>query len=724
MQKKMQTKLETPEILSAVINDYNSISVFFTAPVGADTAARLSFFDGDKVAEYHVEYVSDNKVVLRTNRLNIKKPYFVAINTKKVEVIPHYILDKEEFIYRGSDLGLTYSPQKSVFKVWAPTATRIILNIFDDLDGMNKQVYDLSETERGVWQIEINGDLKGKVYSFGAEGALSTFNINREITDPYSRCVLGNTRRSLVCEISSPDEISDAPDNFPIKDAIIYECHVRDISIDVTSGLKHNFGKYTALTYPDTKCGDTPTLLSHFKDLGVNTIQIMPIQDFDNDESDHDFYGWGYMPKNFNSPDGAYASDWKTDAKINEVRQMVDALHKAGLKVTLDVVYNHTAEGFFGDGIQSFNGFVPYYYYRIAGNGYVSNGSGCGNEFRSESPMGRKFIIDSLRFWTEYYKFDGYRFDLMGLIDIDTCRAVVHSLRQINPNIFVYGEPWTGGLTPIQPTYKGAQRGVGFSVFNDDFRDAIKGAVFNKFERGFVQSCGNNSYDRMITGIRGSIDTFAAIPSESLNYAEVHDNNTLFDKLFFTETGSQEYREPNDDEINRIKALDKLTAFILLTSQGVPVMHLGQDFMRTKFGVENSYNSGDHINAIDWTRKARFFDVFRYYQGLIRIRNEHPLFRMFSSEEIHQLMKFINDFPAEYMHCIKYMLKNGEDCEDKFHQVMILINPYPNEVYTNLGGNWHKLLIGDTFFDDNDNEVIYELRMPPLSGCILYQKNE
>ena len=452
----------------------------------------------------------------------------------------------------------------------------------------------------------------------------------------------------------------------------------------------------------------------------------MPIQDFENDENDENFYAWGYMPTFFDTPDGAYSLNWKSDAKIKEVKEMVNTLHSEGFRVILDVVYNHTSEGFYGDGIYSFNGFVPYYYYRFGGNGYPSNGSGCGNEFRSESPMGQKFIIDSLKYWTDFFDFDGYRFDLMGLIDLQTIEKIIGELKKIKDDPIIYGEPWTGGTTPIHPTYKGSQKNRGFSVFNDEYRDAIKGAVFNKKDKGYVQTKGQHNSEKIVQGILGSINTFTASPIETLNYVEVHDNNTLFDKLYFSKAEKELFDHPEGDLLKEIKRMHKLAAFLLLTSQGIPVLHLGQDFLRTKYGVENSYNSGDEINKIDWHRKKEYLDVFNYYKTLIEIRNSHPLFKISKEHDLRESIEFKYDiFSLEYNNGISYILENKAglttNSKTKVEKLLIIINPYNEYVRVDLTQyNFKKLLIGDTYYANNTEFVGNSITLSPISGNIFY----
>ncbi len=718
-------------LLNAIMEDYNTISVYFTTQIDIRHAKQITFFKNKEVSDYSLISVHDTRAVISVEKLDIKKLYYIGFHKEKKEVIPFHVLDRDEFTYNGDDLGLIYSKERSIFKVFAPTATKVRLNIYDSLDSKNKKSFQLEEGEKGIWSIEIKGDLKGKYYSYNVDGALSLFDYNRELVDPYAKCVIANTRKALIIDLDDYPKSNECCKKNHIKDSIIYEIHIRDISIDNSSGIKHK-GKYLGLTekesFLNNEDKNIKTAFSHIKELGINTIQIMPLQDFDNDESNENEYNWGYMPKNFNTPDGCYATNYLTDSKIRELKELINFLHSEGFRVNLDVVYNHTAEGFYGDGIYSFNGFVPYYYYRL-GHGYISNGSGCGNEMRTEAPMVRKFIIDSLKFLTTFYGFDGYRFDLMGLIDLKTIEELVKILKQIKPDIFIYGEPWTGGLTPIHPTYKGAQKNKNFSVFNDEYRDAIKGAVFNKTERGYIQTKGQYYYEKIIQGILGSINTFAAHPIESLNYVEVHDNNTLFDKLYFTETekinaNKEDFLTIDSDLLKRIKALHKLAGFLILTSQGIPVLHLGMDFLRTKFGVENSYNSGDIINKIDWNRKKEFYDIFLYYKNLIEIRNKHSLLKIDNEPKLREAIEFKREiFSCECFHCIAYTLTNHY-FENEAKNLFIIINPYETPIKINLEPHkWKKLLIGDIYYKEN-GEIIEnsEFEFPPLSGNILIQE--
>ncbi len=730
------------KLIRALLDSTSTIDVYFECPTQVKDAEALVLYHNGKKQTFVVKYITATRVGLKIDSFNIKEHYIVEYENQTTSVIPHGILDSRRYQYNGSDLGVTYTSKETTFKVFAPTATAIFVKLYDNLDGKVTSKVELAEGEYGVWSVAIKGNLVGKFYAYNVYGALEEFQKEKDVLDPYAKCVIGNTGKAMVIDESKYGKVSkigsifSKDEMFRNSKSIVYEISIRDISSDENSGSKYR-GKFKALTeHSDDGIFKTSKginvkikrLMSHIKELGVNTVQIMPLQDFENDESDPNFYAWGYMPRFFNSPDGIFASNWKDDSKIRELRELVSAFHKQGLRVTLDVVYNHTAEGFCGNGIYSFNAFVPYFYYRF-GNGYISNGSGCGNEMRTEAPMVRKFIIDTLIFWTNFYGFDGYRFDLMGLIDQDTMVQIVKELRHEKSDIFIYGEPWTGGLTPIAPTYKGSQRHLGFSAFNDDFRDAIKGAVFDSKECGYVQSEGSIGRAKVIDGILGSINTFAANPYETLNYAEVHDNNTLFDKLYFTLQNTDEFRKldyKNSDDvciIEQIKEYHKLVAFILLTSQGIPVLHLGQDFMRTKQGVENSYNSGDIINGVDWSRKAQFHNIFEYYKNLIQLRSENELLSLALESDIRNAIEFRPDiFHPHNPNAIGYTLDAHEKQIYGAKKLFVIINPYKYPIAIDLKEvGWKKLFTSNELYCKKRFEVVAPngFTLEPLQGIVL-----
>jgi pullulanase len=439
----------------------------------------------------------------------------------------------------------------------------------------------------------------------------------------------------------------------------------------------------------------------------------MPVQDFEHDDFS-DNYFWGYMPVNFNSPDGWFATNLFNDSRIREFKKLVDELHKSGIKVVMDVVYNHTAETS-PEVLYNFNGFTPSYYYRQKLDGSYWNGSGCGNEVRSENPMVRRFIVESLKYWVEEYKIDGFRFDLMGLIDIETMREIVKTLRSMEPNIFIYGEPWTAGETPIQPTVKGTQRKEGFGVFNDHFRDAIKGPWYN-VEPEYVQT-GKN-VEAIKKGIEGSINDFTDSPLETINYVACHDGLTLWDRLKASTEGSATITE------EELKAMDKLCAAIILTSQGVPFIHAGQELLRSKSGSHNSYNQPDEINKIRWKLKEQNNDIFQYYRGLIKLRTEHPIFRMTGVEEIKNNLIFLDSIGIKIpKNCIAYKLKRGSS-NDSWGEVLVLFNPNrKSEKFVIPKGKWN-MVVNDEISGIETIQVIKgkSVKLNSISAMVLHRE--
>lgn len=533
--------------------------------------------------------------------------------------------------YSELPLGAIYTATATTFRVFAPTASELELRLYERPTGGVARRHAMKRNEDGTWEVVVTGDCEGLYYTYVASGSDPGFDPQRELIDPYARAVTAYNGRAIV--LVDRTEVADRP-NFPIEDAIIYELHIRDYTIDPDSGIQRR-GKYLGFTETGTHFygrEDISTGLEHLTDLGVNVVQVMPVMEFMSDEA-ADQYGWGYDSVHFNTPDGWYATERHTAARVRELKLMIDALHKRGIRVVLDAVYNHTME-LQRQRLLSFEGLVPGYYYRRRPDGTFYNGSGVGNEFRSEARMARRFILDSVKMWVEEYKVDGFRFDLMGLIDLETMEQIVRELRAIDPNLLIYGEPWAAGETPIEVTDKGKQKGRGFAVFNDNFRDALKGSVFEPKEQGFVQS-GKN-VEAIKKGVMGSIDDFTVSPLETINYVECHDNHTFRDRLY-----TSTFYDSSVTDADR-RAMNRLGAAILFTSQGLPFFQSGQEFLRSKGGDENSYNKSDSVNAIRWAEKAANYDIYSYYRGLIALRKAHPLFRYSSAQSIRKAVKFLD----------------------------------------------------------------------------------
>jgi pullulanase len=634
-------------------------------------------------------------------------PYTVLVDgafTHNVEIDD---FQKSADYYPSNELGpgLSYTKLASGFGLFSPTATAASVIIADNLSNDDGLVeYSMQPQGRGVWYQNVLGDLAGKYYAFKVAGW--GLDESQEITDPYAKCTQARHTRTLIRDPGYAErtelQIDHQSSAFPESNAIIYEMHVRDFTIDPNSSVDAR-GKYLGLTESGTGlAGHTQisTGLDHLVELGVTHVQIMPIQDFDNDEFDDDAYNWGYMPVHFNSPDGSYASDPMGDAKIREVQQMVNALHARGIRVILDVVYNHTSSK------ASFDQIAPRYYYRINDDGSYSNGSGCGNEFDSESPIGRRFIVDSCEYWTQYYGFDGFRFDLMGLIDLETMRKVKNQVESLNPAGLVYGEPWTGGATTLDSvTDKHRVAGTGIGAFNDHFRDAIKGDR-DGGGPGFIQT--GDRVDGVIKGLAGSIDDWAKNPVDSINYFAAHDNLTAWDKILQS--------TPNAADAER-RGMMRFAALILFTSQGHVFMHSGQEMCRTKQGHHNSYNQRDSINMIDWRRKKQYADVFEYNRGMIAIRKAHPAFQLKTADEVRKRVR-ISKAPAD--RCIVYRIDgrglDGEAAQD----VLVLLNGESKKTEFKLPpGKWTVHADADRASDEPMRTESSKVQLPAHSGMLL-----
>jgi pullulanase len=567
-------------------------------------------------------------------------------------------------------LGAIYTRKMTTFRVWAPTADLVRLHLYAAPTGGVPRVVALKKNDDGSWETEITGDQAGVYYTFSASGKDPRFNPARELIDPYARAVTAHDGRGIVVDDETP--VADRP-SFPIADAIIYEMHVRDFTIDPDSGIQRR-GKYLGLTEAGTYLtnrADICTGLDHLIELGVNVVQLMPIGEFHSDESG-DEYGWGYDNVHFNSPDGWYATERFDGRRVREVRQMIDLLHQRGIRVVLDVVYNHTFEAIDRQRVFSFEGLVPGYYYRLRNDGSYWNGSGVGNEFRTEAPMARRFILDSVRYWVTEYKVDGFRFDLMGLIDDKTLDLIVRELRAIDPHLLIYGEPWAGGSSPIELTHKGKQRERGWAVFNDHFRDALKGNVFSARESGFIQA-GHKIWETK-QGIRGAIDDFAGAPIETINYIECHDNHTIQDRLLISTIDDASVTDADR------RAMNKLGAVVLFTSFGIPFIQSGQEFLRSKGGDHNSYNKPDAVNMIRWQMKAENYDVSEYYRSLIAMRQRHPMFRLETAAQVRRALQFLDSESAMAVPegCIAYLIADVTD-HDEWARAIILLNPKPQK---------------------------------------------
>ncbi|MEM1214189.1 MAG: type I pullulanase [Bacteroidota bacterium] len=617
------------------------------------------------------------------------------LSSCQMDTIPTTYASYDDYpVYEGTDLGLTYSPLASVFKVWSPSAEAMRLHLYEKgIGGEALQTINMERGEQGVWVADVKEYLEGKFYTFQAkhDGQWSD-----EVTDPYVKAVGVNGLRGQVINFkrTEPKNWVERPPLNNFNEIIVYELHVRDMTIHPSAG-SFAPGKYEGLydsgtTTPD---GQTKTGLEHLKELGITHVHLIPVYDhrsIDETRLDSAQYNWGYDPLNYNVPEGSYSEDpYDGVRRIQEFKQMVNVFHQNGIRVILDVVYNHT-----GQTEESiFNQLVPGYYYRQRADGTFSDASACGNETASERAMFRKFMRESMRYWTEEYHMDGFRVDLMGIHDIATMNEVAADLHSIDPTIFIYGEGWKAGDSPLPDEQLALKANTpqlkGVAAFSDDIRDGIKGHVFTHDARGFVSGLAEAkesvkfgivaatqhpqvAYDQ----INYSDAPWAPQPDQCMTYVSCHDNHTLWDRLTIS--------RPNASEAEKI-AMHKLAGTIVLTSQGVSFLHAGVDFLRTKDGVENSYNSPDSINQIDWNRKTQYREVFDYYQGLIALRKAHPAFRMTQTEDIQANLKFLD---LEDPLLVGYTL-NGAAVGDSWGEIRVVFNGSDTAKTIELPeGNW------------------------------------
>lgn len=585
-------------------------------------------------------------------------------------------------IYEGEDLGLTYSPQKSTFKIWSPPAKEVTLWLYAEGEGGEAFAeYEMNRDLLGVWSYIVEKDIKWAYYSFQVKIGETWLD---EVPDPYAKAVGVNGKRAQVIDLAETNPAGWEQDQRPplenFTDIILYELHFRDLSMDPNSGIQ-NKGKFLGITETGTKSLEgEPTGLDHIKDLGVTHVHILPSYDFlsvDESKPEENEFNWGYDPQNYNVPEGSYATDpYNGAVRIKEFKQMVKTLHDNGLRVVLDVVYNHTGV----TETSLFNQLVPGYYYRQNEMGMFSNASACGNETASDRAMFRKFMIESVKYWAQEYHLDGFRFDLMGIHDIETMNQISAALKEIDPTIFVYGEGWTAGDSPLPYEDRALKRFTHrfdqVAAFSDNMRDGLKGHVFTHDARGFISGLegmketvkfgitASTQHDQVLYDSVHWLDEpkpWAREPYQTINYFSCHDNHTLWDRLTLS--------CPDASEAEKIQ-MQKLAAASLLTSQGVSFLHAGSEMLRTKNGEENSYESPDEINQLDWSRKAKYKDVYNYFKGLIQLRKNHPAFRMMTTEMVQKHLKFID---TEEENLIAYTLSDNANGDD-WQEILVVLN--------------------------------------------------
>ena len=612
---------------------------------------------------------------------------------------------------------VSYSPKATTFSLVTSPEVKKVNVLISDADNNEAQlVKSMKRVGAGKWQLTVKNDLKGKYYLFGVYN-----NAQPDLTPGvFAKAVGVNGQRGAIIDLKDTDPEGWSEDKRPELrnpvDLVIYEMHHRDFSIDYSSGIK-NKGKFLALTEPKA--------IEHLKRLGVNAIHILPSFDYasvDESQPDKPQYNWGYDPLNYNVPEGSYstnAADPK--ARIKEFKQMVQALHKAGIRVILDVVYNHT---FNIDG-SNFQKTYPGYYFRHRPDGTYSDGSGCGNETASEKPLMREFMVESVKYWVNEYHIDGFRFDLMGVHDIETMNLIRAELNKIDPSIYVYGEGWSASSCAY-PQEKLAMKANarqlnGIGAFSDEMRDALRGPFSDDKKGGFLAGMPNCE-ESIKFGIAGAIDhpqvdmtkvnyskaAWTNEPSQMIAYVSCHDDMCLTDRLRAT--------VPNisDDELIR---LDLLAQTAVLTSQGVPFLLSGEEMMRDKKGEHNSFRSPDSINRFDWNNLKRYPQVFDYYSKLIALRKAHPAFRMGNAEEVKKNLVFL-DAPEGV---VAFQLKNNAG-GDSWKDIIVVLNANKTERAINVPEGLYTKVLANGKVDENGLGILNgsSVTVAPQSALIIH----
>jgi len=685
----------TTTIRSASIDGFRQITVDLSAKLALTGSGNEGFTVSDGINVTSVKAL--NGSIASASRLALTLDTDLALGKAytvnhpkfgRASTTPGQIMNSDGFnsryTYSGDDLGNTYTPSQTQFRVWAPTATAVDLVTYPSESSTPSQgvLTHMSTDANGTWVTTVKGDLNGTIYNYH----VTVGGIEREAVDPYVRATTINGIHGVVIDLAktNPTTWTSAKPAFSGKstDAVIYELHIRDLSMDSSSNIPTaHKGKYLALTdVKTTSSKGTPTGVNAIKDLGVTHVELLPVFDFASVDESAPTFNWGYDPQNYNVPEGSYSTNPSNPkTRITELKSAVQALHDDKLRVMMDVVYNHVynASDFSEEKI------VPGYFFRTNADGSLANGSGVGNDVASERPMVRKFIVDSVKYWASQYHFDGFRFDLMGLLDITTMQEVRKALDAIDPSILIIGEGWDMGT--LADSVRANQKNIGslprIAAFNDELRDGIKGSVFDSADQGYATGkvsqighvkagiVGNIAYSNAVEGRWTTKD-----PTQSVNYVEAHDNLTLFDKL------TASVKTPS-----KIEALDRLSGSIAILAQGLPFMQAGQEFLRSKNGDSNSYKSSDRINSLKWDLRVKNLITVNYYKGLIALRLSHPVFRMSSASQVKENLVFLK----EPNNVIGYYLK-GNAPKDSWSSVVVAHNPNVEAVKITLPakGDW------------------------------------
>lgn len=723
------------KIKSAVSNGGNTVTVTTTAAVTDYANAFTAKCAGQEITIVSVEAGTEENTYILTfaDALNLEMAYTIEFDGNSYKVSLPSLYKSEDFInnytYEGNDLGATWSPASTTFKVWAPTASDVDLNRYTSgTAGTNDLIESIQMTqgEKGVWEVTVSGDLKGTYYTYAVNNAGEV----KEACDPYARTTGVNGDRAMVIDLDSTDPEGWENDKNPnadldMTDVVLYELHVRDASIDESSGVsEENRGNFLGLTETGTTTeGGKSTVLDHMVDLGITHLHLLPVYDFSSVDETTDGFNWGYDPKNYNVPEGSYSTDpYNGEVRVAEMKEMVQTLHENDISVVMDVVYNHVSDA----NSFCFNQIVPDYFSRKLENGGYSSNSGCGNDTATEHVMVRKYLVDSINYWVEEYHIDGFRFDLVGLIDVNTINEIMETVWETHPDVIFYGEGWSMNsydtgvemTTQTNSTLVNGQannnNNNGFAFFNDTLRDAVKGSVFDTAP-GYVSGAAGleEKIEDAFVGLSGG---WCTIPTQTINYNSCHDNYTLYDRIRISRADASE---------EDIVKMNNLAAAINFTSQGVPFIQAGEEFLRSKPDANsetgynhNSYNASDTINSLKWNtlEEAVEADVYEYYKGLIAFREAHGALRMTTANEVNRYITAVDGLDAN----VTAFEISGEAKDEVSDGLFVIFNP--NEEATTVAlpeGTWNVCINGEEAGTETLATVSGNVSVDAISAMVL-----
>lgn len=653
---------------------------------------------------------------------------------------------------------MTYSPTVTRLSLWSPVAEEVCAHLYNkDLGGEAIETVALKRAEDGTWSVILNGDRNGLFYTFQVK-------VNgkwlEETPGIFAKTVGTNGQRAMIMDLQTTDPAGWSTDKTPelkgLSDVVLYEMHHRDFSVDASSGIK-NKGKFLALTEKGTRNpAGLATGTDHLKELGVTHVHLLPSYDYGSiDErtgksvggggrDQVTYYNWGYDPVNYNCPEGSYSTNPANPAtRIKEFKEMVMAMHKAGLRVVMDVVYNHVF-----DLMQSnFQKTVPDYFFRWQNNSeaksgqsaerVASNGSGCGNETASEMPMMRKYMVESVLYWMKEFHVDGFRFDLMGIHDIETMNAIREAAQAVDPNVIIYGEGWAASA-PAYPEEKLAMKANtaqlgGIAAFGDEMRDGLRGGWRDDKEGAFLIGIAGNE-ESVKFGIVGAIQhpgidyskvnyskaPWAEQPTQMISYVSCHDDMCIADRLKCTLSAKKGKKKLTDDQITKQQmALMKLAETVTLTSQGVPFIWCGDEIMRDRKGVHNCYASPDSVNAIDWNNKTAYLDIFNYIKDMIALRKAHPAFRMGCAEKVRNNLAFI---PVKQKNVVAFTIK-GSAVGDSWSDIVVVFNSNDRAVVIPVEQGKYTIAVENGKISEQGlrNATLKTIKVAPQSATIMYK---